>query len=213
MRKSLMASVAVAAIFGFTNFASAQSPKGGEGAATAPKAAPAGEPAMKGATGAAPKAGVSEKLDNNTPKAAETKTPDAKPEPKAAETAPKAQDTKPSTANSQSADPKSNAANKDAKTDSKTTGSAPAKEAAAPPAEKRSQITTSFKQSKVEEIKNVNFSINVGVKVPSTVKYHPIPTQIVEIYPEWRGYDFILVNGRYVILRPQTHEIVYIIEG
>jgi len=32
-------------------------------------------------------------------------------------------------------------------------------------------------------------------------------------YPEWRGYDFILVHGRYIIVRPQTHEIVYIIEG
>jgi hypothetical protein len=36
---------------------------------------------------------------------------------------------------------------------------------------------------------------------------------VVEIYPEWRGYEFILVHGRYVIVRPQTHEIVYIIEG
>ena len=33
------------------------------------------------------------------------------------------------------------------------------------------------------------------------------------IYPEWRGYEVILVHGRYVIVRPQTHEIVYIIEG
>jgi hypothetical protein len=31
--------------------------------------------------------------------------------------------------------------------------------------------------------------------------------------PEWRGYDFILVRGKYIILRPHTHEIVYIIEG
>ena len=37
--------------------------------------------------------------------------------------------------------------------------------------------------------------------------------RIVEIYPEWRGYEVILVKGRYVIVRPQTHEIVYIIEG
>jgi hypothetical protein len=35
----------------------------------------------------------------------------------------------------------------------------------------------------------------------------------VEIYPEWRGYDFILVRGQYIVLRPHTHEIVYIIEG
>jgi Protein of unknown function (DUF1236) len=45
------------------------------------------------------------------------------------------------------------------------------------------------------------------------VRYHPMPARIVEIYPEWRGYDFILVHGKYIILRPRTHEIVYIIEG
>ena len=45
------------------------------------------------------------------------------------------------------------------------------------------------------------------------VRFHPLPPRIVEIYPEWRGYDVILVSGRYIIVRPQTHEIVYIIEG
>ncbi len=33
------------------------------------------------------------------------------------------------------------------------------------------------------------------------------------IYPQWRGYEFILVHGRYLIVQPETHEIVYIIEG
>jgi hypothetical protein len=45
------------------------------------------------------------------------------------------------------------------------------------------------------------------------VHYYPLPSRIVEIYPEWRGYDFIYVHGRYIILRPETHEIVYIIES
>jgi uncharacterized protein DUF1236 len=48
--------------------------------------------------------------------------------------------------------------------------------------------------------------------VPSSVRYYPLPSRIVAIYPEWRGYDFILVRGQYIILRPRTHEIVYIIE-
>ena len=33
------------------------------------------------------------------------------------------------------------------------------------------------------------------------------------IYPEWSGFDVVLIHGRYVIVRPQTREIVYIIEG
>jgi hypothetical protein len=97
--------------------------------------------------------------------------------------------------------------------DSKTTGNAATSATAAPPAEKRTQITSAIKQEKVEEVKNVNFNISVGTAVPAGVRYHPMPSHIVEIYPEWRGYDFILVRGQYIVLRPHTHEIVYIIEG
>lgn len=113
------------------------------------------------------------------------------------------------------------AAGKDMKADSKgaadsksqTTGNAATSATAAPPAEKRTQITSAFKSEKVEPVTNVNFNLSIGTAIPASVRFHPLPSRIVEIYPEWRGYDFIFVNGRYVILRPQTREIVYIIEG
>jgi uncharacterized protein DUF1236 len=97
--------------------------------------------------------------------------------------------------------------------DSKTTGNAATSATAAPPAEKRTQITSAIKQEKVEEVTNVNFNLSIGTAVPAGIRYYPIPSRIVEIYPEWRGYDFILVHGKYLVLRPRTHEIVYIIEG
>ncbi len=83
----------------------------------------------------------------------------------------------------------------------------------APPPEKRTQIVSAIKSEKIEETTNVNFNIAVGTVVPATVRFHPLPARIVEIYPEWRGYDVIFVHGQYIIVRPQTHEIVYIIEG
>ncbi|WP_426524250.1 DUF1236 domain-containing protein [Bradyrhizobium sp. McL0615] len=94
-----------------------------------------------------------------------------------------------------------------------TTGNAATSATAAPPAEKRAQINTAFRSEKIQETTNVNFNISVGAAIPASVHFHPIPARIVEIYPEWRGYDVILVGGRYVIVRPQTREIVYIIEG
>jgi hypothetical protein len=97
--------------------------------------------------------------------------------------------------------------------DNRTTGNAATSAAAAPPAEKRTQITSAIKQEKVEEVTNVNFNLSIGTAVPAGVRYYPMPARIVEIYPEWRGYDFILVHGKYIVLRPRTHEIVYIIEG
>ena len=98
-------------------------------------------------------------------------------------------------------------------TKSQTTGNAATSATAAPPAEKRTQINTAIRSAKIQETTNVNFNISVGTAVPASVHFHPLPPRIVEIYPEWRGYEVILVNGRYVIVRPQTHEIVYIIEG
>ena len=98
-------------------------------------------------------------------------------------------------------------------TSDKTTDNAATSATAAPPAEKRAQITSAIKQEKVEEVTNVNFNVSVGTPVPAGIRYHSLPSRIVEIYPEWRGYDFIVVRGKYIILRPHTHEIVYIIEG
>ena len=98
-------------------------------------------------------------------------------------------------------------------TKSQTTGNAATSATAAPPPEKRTQINTAIRSEKIQETTNVNFNISVGAAVPASVHFHPLPPRIVEIYPEWRGYEVILVNGRYVIVRPQTREIVYIIEG
>jgi len=94
-----------------------------------------------------------------------------------------------------------------------TTGNAATSATAAPPAEKQTQIASAIRSEKIQETTNVNFNISVGAVVPGTVRFHPLPSRIVEIYPEWRGYEVILVHGRYIIVRPRTHEIVYIIEG
>jgi hypothetical protein len=116
-------------------------------------------------------------------------------------------------ADSKTKAPDSTAETKPSTSDSKTTGNAATSATATPPAEKRTQITSAIRQEKVEEVTNVNFTISVGTTVPAGVRYHPMPSHVVEIYPEWRGYDFILVRGKYIVLRPHTHEIVYIIEG
>jgi hypothetical protein len=100
-----------------------------------------------------------------------------------------------------------------ADTKSQTTGNAATSATAAPPAEKRTQIVSAIKSEKIEETTNVNFNVSVGTRIPGNVRFHPLPSRIVEIYPEWRGYDVVFVRGRYIIVRPETHEIVYIIEG
>jgi len=45
------------------------------------------------------------------------------------------------------------------------------------------------------------------------VRFYPLPAEVVTIYPQWRGYEFIVVNERIVIIDPHSYEIVEIIES
>ena len=78
--------------------------------------------------------------------------------------------------------------------------------------EQRSKITTIFKQKKVEPA-HLSISVRVGARVPESVHFYPIPTEVIVIYPEWRGYDYILVGDEILVIDPRTHEIVAILEA
>src|ERR1700676_1593898 len=232
MRKTLMVSVAVAALFAATGLAAAQgvnqgAVKGSEAPTSAsPKgdtAAPINAPAAKGAEAPASGAGsketvpqhaqgkpdaktAGEKKTDGKSKASDSTVPTTTSKDMKNPTA----ETKPTsdskTTGEMKADGKPRASDstttsKDLKTptaetkpsafDSKTTGNAATSATAAPPAEKRSQITSAIKQEKVDEVTDVNFNVSIGTAVPAGVRYPPLASRIVEIYPEWRGKDFI----------------------
>lgn len=96
---------------------------------------------------------------------------------------------------------------------STTTGQGAAAGAAKLSTEQQTKITTTFKSAKIQSVpkSQINVSISVGTKLPPTLRYTPIPAEVVTVYPQWRGYYVILVDGQYIIVEPRTHEIVYII--
>ena len=79
--------------------------------------------------------------------------------------------------------------------------------------EQRTQITTVIRDQHVQPLNNVNFSISVGGRVPREVRFHPLPREVVTVYPEWRGYEFVLVNNQIVVVDPRTYEIVAILDA
>jgi Protein of unknown function (DUF1236) len=79
--------------------------------------------------------------------------------------------------------------------------------------EQRTKITTVIKSQHVQPLNNVNFSISVGTRIPRGVSFHPLPAEVVTYYPEWRGYEFILVGDQIVVVDPRTLEIVAVIEA
>ena len=78
--------------------------------------------------------------------------------------------------------------------------------------EQRTKISSVIKSQKVESVR-LNVSVSVGTRIPADVRLHSLPQEVIVIYPEWRGYDYILVGDQIVIVNPRTHEIVAIIEA
>lgn len=79
--------------------------------------------------------------------------------------------------------------------------------------EQRTRITTVIRDQHVAPVNNVNFAVSIGTRVPRDIGFHPLPAEIVTIYPEWRGYEFFLVRNEIVVVDPRTLEIVAVLEA
>jgi hypothetical protein len=79
--------------------------------------------------------------------------------------------------------------------------------------EQRTRISTTIRQSNVRPVTNVNFNIAVGTEVPRSVTLHPLPAAVIEVYPDWRPYRFVLVGDEILVIDPATHRIVAILEA
>jgi len=72
----------------------------------------------------------------------------------------------------------------------------------------RTRVTESIARLNVAPLNNVNFSLSVGTVVPRDVRFQPLPPDIVEVMPQYRGYNFFVVRDEIVIVEPATYKIV-----
>jgi hypothetical protein len=79
--------------------------------------------------------------------------------------------------------------------------------------EQRTRITSVIRDQRVEPLTNANFSISVGARVPRNITFYPLPAEVVTIYPEWRGYEFVRVRDQILVINPRTLEIVAVLEA
>jgi peptidoglycan hydrolase-like protein with peptidoglycan-binding domain len=49
-------------------------------------------------------------------------------------------------------------------------------------------------------VNNVNFSLSVGTAVPRSVRVVDVPPELIEINPQWRGYQYFVVRDEIVIV-------------
>ncbi|MCK1497831.1 MULTISPECIES: DUF1236 domain-containing protein [unclassified Bradyrhizobium] len=77
--------------------------------------------------------------------------------------------------------------------------------------QQRTRISTSISHLNVQPLNNVNFSLSVGTAVPRDVRLQPLPAEVVEVVPQYRGYNFVLVKDEIVIVEPSSYQIVAVL--
>jgi hypothetical protein len=80
-------------------------------------------------------------------------------------------------------------------------------------AEQRSNMgQTLLKGPRVNRVTNVNFSLDLGARIPRTIRLAVLPASVVAIVPAYRTYRYFVVDERIVIVEPASYEVVDIIE-
>jgi hypothetical protein len=70
---------------------------------------------------------------------------------------------------------------------------------------------TFTRERQLNRVTNVNFSINVGTRIPKSVRLVAVPASVIAIVPAYRSYRYFAVEDRICIVDPATYEIVEII--
>lgn len=93
-----------------------------------------------------------------------------------------------------------------------TTGQGAAAGTAKLSSEQRTKIKTVIRERKTRPV-HLNVSVSVGTRIPTSVHLYPLPSEVITIYPEWRGFEYVLVGDEIVVIDPHSHEIVAILEA
>jgi hypothetical protein len=78
--------------------------------------------------------------------------------------------------------------------------------------DQKTRIGSVFTRHHVEPARNLNVVVNVGVRLPRSAHFYPVPEDVIAIVPEYRDYEYIMLDdNRIAIIDPDTLEVVDII--
>jgi Protein of unknown function (DUF1236) len=55
---------------------------------------------------------------------------------------------------------------------------------------------------------NVNIDVSVGGLLPGEVDVRPLPSSVIELVPEYRGFEYVVVRDEVYIVQPSTRRVV-----
>lgn len=77
--------------------------------------------------------------------------------------------------------------------------------------QQRTRVSQSISRVDVQPINSVNFSLTVGTSVPRDIRLQTLPSEVVEVVPQYRGYSFFVVRDEIVIVEPSSLKIVTVL--
>ena len=78
--------------------------------------------------------------------------------------------------------------------------------------EQKTRVKSVFSGHLVAPARDINVAVSVGVVVPRSVHFYPVPEDVVTIVPDYRGYEYFMIDDLHVaIVDPDTLEVVDII--
>ncbi|MGY3616688.1 DUF1236 domain-containing protein [Bradyrhizobium sp. USDA 10063] len=77
--------------------------------------------------------------------------------------------------------------------------------------DQRKQIVNQLRSERTAT-RTSNVSVNIGQRLPPSIQPHRLPADIVRIAPQYRDYDYTLVDDRVVIVDPRRREVVDILD-
>jgi hypothetical protein len=75
----------------------------------------------------------------------------------------------------------------------------------------RTKIFSTLKSEKRASHQQININVSVGERLPRHVHARPLPRTVVEVLPQYRGYDYVTVRDEIAIVRPGTRKVVDVI--
>jgi hypothetical protein len=76
--------------------------------------------------------------------------------------------------------------------------------------DQRRQIVDRLRNERTST-KNININLDIGERLPPRVRPRPLPPEIVRIAPQYRDYEYTVIEDRIAIVDPRTREVVDVI--
>jgi Protein of unknown function (DUF1236) len=78
--------------------------------------------------------------------------------------------------------------------------------------DQRRQVVDQLRRDRAATSQNLNIQVNVGTRLPPSVQARRLPPDIVRIMPQYRDYDYTVIDNRVAIVDPRRREVVEILD-